>query len=343
MRNILFVLVIFFIHPLSALSRPSKPIEPSIAIGVATYSYVDEERSRPVTVEFWYPADQGKKTKPAINEDVWIHPRELRDAPFAKGANRLPLILMSHGHGGDRRDRSWLAEQLVQSGYIVASVDHYGNTWHTIDTAATLQFWERPRDVSFALDCLLHESRLQGRIDETKIGFVGYSLAGLTGLSLAGGIPENLEAELDRNRSQFPELTPEMLTAMDFSPAKRSYYDPRIKAIFLMAPATWCFGRETAIKALKTPVGIVATVSDEVLAFGEHMEPLINQSVPARLKLLKRGETHFIFLNRVTEKGKAILGERVFLDPPGIDRKESHREIGLFAVEFFNQFVRPSK
>lgn len=343
MRNILFILVVFFINPLSALSRPSKPIDSSAPIGVATYSYVDEERSRPVTVEFWYPADQEKKTKPVLNEDIWVHPQELREAPFAKNANQLPLILMSHGHAGDRRDRSWLAEKLVQSGYVVASIDHYGNTWHTIDTAATLQFWERPRDISFALDRLLSEPRLEGRIDEKKIGFVGYSLAGLTGLSLAGGIPENLEVELDRNQSQFPELTPEILSAMDFSPAKQSYYDPRIKAIFLMAPATWCFGKEKAVKALKTPIGIVATVSDEVLAFGEHMEPLINQSVPAQLKVLRRGETHFIFLNRVSEKGKVVLGERVFRDPPGVDRRESHREIGLFAIEFFNQFVRPIK
>lgn len=343
MRSLLFILFVFFIHPLIALSRPSKPIEPSAAIGVQTYSYFDEARNRPVNVEFWYPASREEKTKTVLNEDVWVHPQELRDAPFAKRAHQMPLIVMSHGHAGDRRDRSWLAEKLVQNGYAVASVEHHGNSWHTIDTVATLRFWERPRDVSFALDRLLEEPRLQGYIDSKKIGFVGYSLAGLTGLFLAGGIPDGIEGELDRNRNQFPEVTPEILSSVDFSPARQSYYEPRIKAVFLMAPATWCFAKEQSLKALKTPVGIVATASDEVLAFREHMEPLISRSVPARLKVLRRGESHFIFLNRTTEKGKAVLGERVFRDPPGIDRRESHREIGSFAIDFFDQFLLPVK
>ncbi len=343
MRKAIFVLFIFFIHPLSALSRPSKALEPHAAIGVATYSYFDETRGRPITVEFWYPAAQEGKVKPALNEDVWIHPQELRNAVFAKNAHQLPLVLMSHGHAGDRRDRSWLAEKLVQSGYVVASIEHPGNSWHTMDTVATLKFWERPRDVSFALDRLLSDPLLAGRIDEKRIGFVGYSLAGLTGLFLAGAVPDGIEAQIERNRSQFPEVTPEMLAAMDFSPAKQSYYDPRIKAIFLMAPATWCFVKEPSLKGLKTPVAIVATVSDEVLAFEEHMEPLISRSVPARLKVLRRGESHFVFLNRTTEKGKAVLGERVFRDPPGIDRREIHREVGSFAIEFFNQFLRSIK
>lgn len=343
MQSFLFILLVLFIHPLSALSRPSKPIEPSAAIGVATFSYVDEARGRPITVEFWYPASQEEKTKIVLNEDVWVHPQELRDAPFAKRVRQMPLVLMSHGHAGDRRDRSWLAEKLVQNGFVVASIEHHGNSWHTIDTIATLKFWERPRDVSFVLDRLLVEPRLQGYIDSKRIGFVGYSLAGLTGLFLAGAVPDGIEGELDRNRSQFPEVTPEILSSVDFSPARQSYYEPRIKAVFLMAPATWCFAKDQSLKALKTPVAIVATASDEVLDFREHMEPLISRSIPARLKVLRRGESHFIFLNRTTEKGKAVLGERIFRDPPGIDRTESHREIGSFATDFFNQFLRSIK
>lgn len=343
MQRLLFVLLVLFIHPLSALTRPSKPIDPSFAIGVATYSYFDEARSRPITVEFWYPAGHDGKTKPAIAEDVWVHPRELRGASFAETAHQMPLIVMSHGYGGDRRDRSWLAEKLVQSGYVVASIDHQGNTWRTMDIVATLQFWERPRDVSFALDRLLTDPQLQGRIDEKRIGFVGYSLAGLTGLFLAGGVPDGIETELDRNRHQFPEVPQEMLSGLDFSPAKRSYYDPRIKAVFLMAPATWCFNKEPSLKMLKTPIAIVATVSDEVLAFSEHMEPFISRSIPARFKVLRKGESHHIFLNRATKKGKGVLGERVFRDPPGVDRRAVHQEIGSFAVEFFNQFLQPIK
>lgn len=345
MRHYLLVLSIVFVGPLSALSKPSRQTEVSAsqAIGVATYSYFDEVRRRQIAVEFWYPASKDSRLLSQKGEEVWVHPHEVRNAPFAKTAYHLPLIVMSHGHGGDRRDRSWLAEKLVQNGFVVASLDHQGNTWKTMNIVATLKFWERPQDVSFAIDCLLKDPRLQDRFNPDQIGFVGYSLAGLTGLALAGGVAEELEAEIHRNKVHFPELTPEILSGVDLAPAKRSYYDQRIKAVFLMAPATWCFCKPNALSALKTPLGIVATESDEVLAFKEHMEPLINRSIPVRLKLLRNGETHFVFLNRVTEKGKKFLGERVFFDPPGVDRKKIHQEIASFAVEFFNQFLNHSQ
>ncbi len=341
MRTILLILSVSFVGTLSALSKPSKQPEAltSQTIGVATYSYFDEVRRRPITVEFWYPANTGSRLLSQKGEGVWVHPHETRNAPFAKNAQDLPLVVMSHGHGGDRRDRSWLAEKLVQNGFVVASLDHHGNTWQTMNILATLRFWERPQDVSFAIDCLLEDSRLQGRINPNRIGFTGYSLGGLTGMALAGGVAEELAAVIDHNKDQFPELTPEMLSTVDLSPSEKSYFDQRIKAVFLMAPATWCFGKPNALGKLKTPLGIVATVSDEVLAFQEHMEPLIVQSIPARLKLLRNGETHFVFLNRASEKGKKILGKRIFHDPPGVDRKQLHQEIGSFAVEFFKEYL----
>jgi predicted dienelactone hydrolase len=341
MRCLLLILSISFLGPLCAFSKPSKQPEASVsqAIGVATYSYFDDVRRRPITVEFWYPASVSSRLLSQADEEVWVHPRELRNAPFAKNAYRLPLVIMSHGHGGDRRDKSWLAEKLVQNGFVVASLDHHGNTWQTMNVMATLRFWERPQDVSFAIDCLLKDPRLHGRLNPDQIGFTGYSLGGLTGLALAGGMAEELEDEIQRNKSHFPELTPEILSKVDLDPAKKSYFDQRIKAVFLMAPATWCYGKPKSLRALKTPLGIVATVSDEVLAFQEHMEPLIVQSIPVRLKLLQNGETHFVFLNRVTDKGKKILGKRIFTDPPGVDRRTIHQEIGTFAVEFFNQYL----
>lgn len=346
MRIVLFALSFFLVSPLCALSKPSEQVEAARqmeSIGVRTFFYFDESRKRPVTIEFWYPAQSSRSFQIQKDEEVWIHPREVRGAPFASRTNSLPLIVMSHGHGGDRRDRSWLAEKLVQNGYAVASLDHHGNTWSTMSVASTLKIWERPQDVSFAIDSLLEEPILQGYIDENCIGFVGYSLGGLTGLALAGGVANDMEGELERNKRHFPELTPDLLAKVDLSPAKRSYYDQRIKAVFLMAPATWCFSKPNVLKRLKAPLGIVATVSDEVLAFKEHMEPLIQEASVARLKLLRHGETHFIFLNCVSEKGKKVLGERIFKDPPGISREAVHNEIASFATDFFQQFLHASR
>ena len=337
---LVLVLASVFASPVWGLSRPSKQIEAlhTQAIGVQTYSFYDKARERPVMIEFWYPAKESGWAG-SSEEEVWIHPTEVRDAPFAASARLIPLIVMSHGHGGDRRDRSWLAEKLVLAGFAVASLDHHGNNWKTLSTVGSLKFWDRAQDVSFAIDCLLKDPRLQGWIDPSRIGFTGYSLGGLTGMAIAGGVAQELEEVIERNMTRFPELTPDILKGIDLSPGKRSYFDPRVKAVFLMAPATWCYSNPKALKSLKTPVAIAATVSDEVLAFDEHMQPLIIQSVPSRLKLLRNGATHFVFLNRASESGRKILGERVFQDPPGVDRNEIHHEIGAFAVDFFKQFL----
>lgn len=342
--RILFCFSFVFSGSLFALSKPSsleKNLSKKRAIGVSTFSYMDEERRRPITVELWYPTEEKfiEILPDSKKEGVWVHPVEIRDAAFSKAKKNLPLVMMSHGHGGDRRDRSWLAEKLVLNGFVVASIDHYGNTWQTMNTVATLKFWERPQDVSFAISSLIEEPSLQERIDASRIGFVGYSLGGLTGLALAGGVAQDMEVEVEKNRHHFPELTPDVLSSVDLSLSRKSYFDQRIKAVLLLAPATWCFGKSKSIQSLKTPVGIVGTVTDEVLAFQEHLEPLIIQSVPARLKLLRHGESHFIFLNRVTEQGRKVLSEKIFKDPDGVDRRLIHSEIADFAVEFFHQFL----
>ena len=55
---------------------------------------------------------------------------ESRDAPLSNKKKQYPLIMMSHGSGGDRYNMSWLAEVLTANGYIVCAMDHYGNTWN---------------------------------------------------------------------------------------------------------------------------------------------------------------------------------------------------------------------
>ena len=53
--------------------------------------------------------------------------------------------------------------------------------------AGRYRLWDRSRDVSFALDEVLKQPKWAALIDETRIGFVGHSFGGWTGVSLAGG------------------------------------------------------------------------------------------------------------------------------------------------------------
>ena len=95
--------------------------------------------------------------------------------------------MISHGTGGGRLTLEWLADILVQNGFMVAAVDHWGNTF---DNKIAIDFvtpWERPQDISFVLTALLKDPLFGPEIDQNRIGAAGFSIGGYTVLALAGG------------------------------------------------------------------------------------------------------------------------------------------------------------
>jgi len=164
MRIFLCLILVF-----GSLQAMSKAPPPALAvgenIGVRTFKFQDAKRERPVMVELWYPTQhEGPFDDP--KDSVWISPKEIRNVPICEGKH--PLIMMSHGYGGDRRDRGWLVERLVQNGFVVASVEHHGNSWRTYNPLASIRFWERARDVSFAINQLLKDSSLKNHVDANR-------------------------------------------------------------------------------------------------------------------------------------------------------------------------------
>ncbi|MDE3045491.1 MAG: hypothetical protein KGJ02_02450 [Verrucomicrobiota bacterium] len=329
MQLFFYFLFLLFAWQGESLSRPNLP-DPASSIGVRTLIYQDEARKRPVVVELWYPLNQ-RLSLENQGEDVWIHPRESRNAPLSSASKHYPLILMSHGHGGSRRDQSWLAEAFVKADFIVASIDHYGNTQKTMNPILTLQFWDRAKDVSFALDSLLHEPFLLNHIDEKRIGFTGYSLGGMTGLALAGAVADQIQDAIAKHSPHFSEIPKDALSQVDFSPAVQNFRDPRIKALLLIAPANFVY-RPSTLEKIDVPIGLVSAINDEVLPHKDHSYPIIQHVVPVKLKVLNREVSHFAFLNSASEMGKKLLPARF---QTTYDRSKLHREIGDFATRFF--------
>ena len=42
--------------------------------------------------------------------------------------SKRPLVLLSHGTGGSAVMLAWLGETLARAGYVVAAINHHGNT-----------------------------------------------------------------------------------------------------------------------------------------------------------------------------------------------------------------------
>lgn len=334
-------------EPESAINTPSKIWN----VGVKTVVFFDPLRERPLITEVMYPIDYQGKNK--TTSDVWVQPPAIRDAALLstipskervwKGDQKVPLIIFSHEDGGSRLETTWLMYALAQQGYVVASVDHYGNTSYLNQPREALKRWERPKDVSFLITQLSRHPFFRSKIDPKQVGFVGFSVGGLTGVWLAGG-KANLYRKPQQGTSPAIELTndsdQEFIDSINYAPAKQSYQDPNIKAVFLMAPAYGFAFDQAGLKDIKIPVMIVAGEGDTVTPpkeNAEYMSKWIPQSV---LKILPGKTDHFVFFNLPSESGLKTLPKNWVENNSEVSREAVHKEVEDMAVKFFKENLK---
>lgn len=341
-----FISLFLLMSSLSLISS-CKRVEHSYVVlhptktGITTLRFYDESRARPLVTEVWYPIDD---TIPAdYIEGLWVRCPEARDAPLKVSSKKYPLIVMSHGNWGDRMNNSWIAETLAANGYIVAAVDHYGNTWNNKIAECFIKIWDRPQDVSFVIDQLLQNETFGTYINSDKIGFIGYSLGGQTGIWIAGGQvsqfdkPDMAAIPADQVPTTVNE---EVINSIDFSPACKSYRDSRVSAVFVMAPALGYLFDIASLQSISIPVYIVASEGDKLVPIDSSAKILASKIKKAAFTLIPGSANHYVFLNEVTKGGKLLLDKRVALDPPSVNRAQIHEEIGSSAVRFFNEHLK---
>lgn len=333
-------------------------------VGLRTLFFYDKERPawdgsgfRPLLTDIWYPAAASAQEAPIYvgpaNAPLFYVGTAARDADLADSLQSFPLILLSHGTGGTALELGWLACALASQGYIVAGVNHHGNTALESYTAQGFaRVWERPRDLTVMLDQLLEHKLFKSRINLQQIGVAGFSLGGYTALALAGGLL-NFQALLDELAQagqslaslvppEFPDpaaLLTEIESLIDSEAVYRqSYREPRVRAAFAIAPALGQAFTADDLAPIEIPVQLVAGMADV------NTPPVFNamryaQSIKrCKLKLLEGEVGHYTFLAEPMPAGYEVL-PALCLDAPGVDRKVIHQQVGAHAVEFFNQHL----
>jgi predicted dienelactone hydrolase len=112
-----------------------------------------------------------------------------------------------------------------------------------------------------------------------------------------------------------------------------SYRDPRIRAIFAIAPV---FGRaftRADVGDIRIPVEIVVGRGDTVAppaTNAQHYAALISG---AKLMLLPATVTHYTFAPACTDQGKQTL-TRLCYDVPGLNRQRVQAQVGDLAAAF---------
>jgi predicted dienelactone hydrolase len=311
----------------------------------------------------WYPvsADMGVAEKPFLigepNHSLFEAGSSVGDAPIAIAPGKFPVVMLSHGTGGSAIQLAWLGTVLARHGYIAVGVNHPGNNALEPYTAeGFILWWERATDISDALDALLLDPTFGPRVDSARIGAAGFSIGGYTVLELAGArtTQEDFLALCEKDPKPTACNVPEMKnmgdgeqmlakvrasSAESMARSGASYRDPRIRAVFAIAPAVGDAFRDDGLREIKVPVAMVVGQSDTI-APAETNASKFHRLLPAsQLTILPGGVGHYTFLDTCGAAGKATLPVYC-TDAAGVDRDQVHAKVAGVAVEFFDKNLR---
>lgn len=336
----------------------SVPADRDVKVGRIHRAYVDTERTnwagdgpRPIAATVWYPASTDS-VESDWKAGVFHFGRNALNAPFADAGIR-PLIVMSHGTGGSAAQLSWLAEGLVNAGFVVAAVNHHGNT-ASEDTPWPHGFvlpGERARDLSVLINRLLADPELASRIDSTRIGAAGFSLGAYSVLAIAGGQLTFADRQLRCKRQADnpvcglpPEAhfsTADVQALADSDPVfraglerdKQMVGDARIRAVYAIAPALLSLMNKEDLSSVRIPLRFVLAEEDQQILLSETLNA-INASVSNATTHRVAGAGHYAFLAPCNIRGR-MFASALCKDSNKVNRIELHGRIAVDAASFF--------
>ncbi|MFD6891024.1 alpha/beta hydrolase family protein [Streptomyces sp. NPDC059957] len=201
-----------------------------------------------------------------------------------------PLVVVSHGTGGSGSEMDWLVRPLREAGFRVLALDHHGNNFvDGYEPEGFLHPWERPKDISFALDALALEGPLG------PVGVAGFSVGGYTAAALAGArvdpgilwavfsgevpLPEIPEfpGVLEALRAKYPQ---DEAARRALDGAGGDVSDPRVRAVFQVAPGVGSLVTRESLEAVRVPFAIRWAGADTIAPYEADTRPYL-EYVPA--------------------------------------------------------------
>ena len=271
--------------------------------------------------------------QPAIEAGVW-YPAEPTAAP-------RPLIVISHGNGGDFRSHLGTVQALAEAGFVVAALTHTGDNWR--DQSRATDIVDRARQLSVLTDHMLGQWEGRAGIDAERIGAFGFSAGGFTVLAAGGGDPDLTRlADHCRTNPGFYDcrLISRHSAATRPGPldAPRLPHDSRFKALVVAAPALgFTFTRE-GLAGVTQPVQLWQAGSDQILPSPFYAEP-VRDALPRQPEYIRvEGAGHFDFMPPCSPE-LAANAPMICAPTPGFDRAAFHAVLNREVIRFFNDHL----
>lgn len=294
-----------------------------------------DHRARPVAASIWYPAANPTYRAPVGDGPIFDPTFAFIGPAVAEGEH--PLVLLSHGSGGNSDSLGWLTSGLVAQGAIVLAVNHPGSTSGDSSPRRSVDLEARAKDLSAALDMLLADPAFSPFIDEKRIGVVGFSLGGATALGLAGVRFDG--AVQDANCTTGPDAADCVFFRLgdvrfaDYPGYEADARDPRITQTAIVDPG---FGGSVDPDSLEDALAGMMLINlgdaDRLGAadVGPDGNDLANR-LPDATYIEIAPANHFTFLGTCKPRAAELLQEEgddpICTDPDGADRAVVHGQL----------------
>lgn len=232
--------------------------------------------------------------------------------------------------------------------------------WNPIPPRAFVCSGNAPKTSAQCSTTSSQDSRFGPRVAPTRVGAAGFSLGAYTVIAVAGGRTD-LQAFAafcsgpDRDatcedQTEFPGLLAEFARLTRVDPRVQeslrrhnaSFRDPRIRAVFAIAPVLGGAFTPAGLAEVSIPVALVVGQADTVAPPPTNAQRFARRIPGATLTVLPGQVGHYTFLSQGTAYGKQV-SPTFCLDHSSIDREAVHKEVAQMAIELFAQHLATSQ
>lgn len=276
-------------------------------------------------IGIWYPAS-GVPSPQRLGlyvQDV------VADAPVQDRGH--PLVVISHGTGGDFASHVDTATALARNGFVVAALTHPGDNWRDRSRATRIE--ERPAALRAMITFMLDDWAGHRSVDPERIGAFGFSAGGFTVLAAAGGVPDlgRLASHCTANPGFF-DCTLMKAQPRDIAVPFPNMLDERIKVIVVAAPALGFAFERQGLAAIRIPVQLWRADDDRILPapfYADAVRSALPQ--PPEFRAVANAG-HFDFLAPCADPS---LVPEICQSAAGFDRAMFHADFNATVAAFF--------